>query len=272
MRLGVIGVGVMGEAIVAAVLRVQVAAVEEIRVANHAVARLKYLHEKFGVDASAENREAAAGAELLILAIKPQDFEQAALELKPGLAKETTVVSIMAGVPIAKITKLLATNAVVRAIPNTPAQIGEGMTVWTATDEVTPAAREAARRVFSALGSEAFVPEERYLDMATAVSGSGPAYVFLFIEALTDAGVHIGLSRELAATLALQTVAGAARYMEATQKHPADLRNQVTSPGGTTAAALRALEMGGFRAAVLEAVIAAHEKSQALGSGAGDSK
>jgi pyrroline-5-carboxylate reductase len=143
------------------------------------------------------------------------------------------------------------------------------MTVWTATPAVDSAARAGVRRIFAALGKEAFVPDEKYLDMATALSGSGPAYVFLFIEALIDAGVHIGLSRDLATTLALQTVLGSARYAEATQKHPAELRGQVTSPGGTTVEALRALEAGSFRADVLEAVIAAYQKSKALG---GDSK
>jgi pyrroline-5-carboxylate reductase len=115
------------------------------------------------------------------------------------------------------------------------------------------------------MGKEAYLPEEKYLDMVTGLSGSGPAYVFLFIEALTDAGVHIGLSRDIAATMALQTVLGSARYVEATGKHPAELRNQVTSPGGTTAEALRAFEAGSFRSDVLEAVVAAYEKSKALG-------
>jgi pyrroline-5-carboxylate reductase len=152
-------------------------------------------------------------------------------------------------------------------MPNTPAQIGEGMTVWTATSDVTTSGRAGARDIFAALGREAYVPEEKYLDMATAVSGSGPAYVFLFIEALIDAGVHIGLPRDLASTMAMQTVLGSTRYALETGRHPAELRNQVTSPGGTTVEALRALEAGGLRAAVLDAVIGAYEKSRALGGG-----
>jgi pyrroline-5-carboxylate reductase len=154
-------------------------------------------------------------------------------------------------------------------MPNTPAQIGEGMTVWTATPQVSEAAHAGVRQIFGALGKEAFVPEEKYLDMATALSGSGPAYVFLFIEALVDAGVHVGLGRELATTMALQTVIGSARYAEETRRHPGDLRNQVTSPGGTTAEGLRALEGGGFRSDILEAVIAAYERSRELGQGEG---
>ena len=204
----------------------------------------------------------------MITAVKPQDFEKAASAIA-GRLQGATVISIMAGVTVAQLTSALQTDAVVRSMPNTPAQIGEGMTVWTATPGVSESAREGVQRIFGAMGKEAYVPDEKYLDMVTGLSGSGPAYVFLFIEALIDAGVHIGLSRELAATMALQTVLGSARYVEATGKHPAELRNQVTSPGGTTAEALRVLEAGSFRSDVLEAVIAAYEKSKALG---GDGK
>jgi pyrroline-5-carboxylate reductase len=171
----------------------------------------------------------------------------------------------MAGVTLSKLSSALGTQNVVRAMPNTPAQIGEGMTGWTALLAVSEAGRAGARAVFGSMGKEAFVPEEKYLDMVTAVSGSGPAYVFLFIEALVDAGVHVGLPRDLATTMALQTVLGSARYMEHAGRHPAELKNQVTSPAGTTADALRELEGHGLRAAVLEAVIAAYERSRALG-------
>jgi len=265
VKLGVIGAGAMGEAIVAAVLRAGLADAREIRVADLAAARLKHVSATYGVAASGANREAAAGVDVLVFALKPQDFDDAAKALSGTIGEGTTVLSIMAGVTIDRLTRKLATPRVVRAMPNTPAQIGEGMTVWTATPAVSAEGREAARAVFGALGREAYVPEEKYLDMATGLSGSGPAYVFLFIEALIDAGVHIGLSRDLATTMALQTVLGSARYAIETQRHPAELRDQVTSPGGTTAEALRELEAAGFRAAVLEAVIAAYEKSKALG-------
>ena len=174
----------------------------------------------------------------------------------------------MAGVTLSQLQSLLHTDAVVRAMPNTPAQIGEGMTGWTATAAVSETAREGVKRIFGAMGKEAFVPDEKYIDMVTGLSGSGPAYVFLFIEALTDAGVHIGLPRDIAATMALQTVLGSARYAENNGRHPAELRNQVTSAGGTTAEALRAFERGAFRSVVQEAVIAAYEKSKALGEAA----
>lgn len=267
MRVGVIGVGAMGEAIVSALLRAKVAAAQEITVADKAPERLKHVAEAYAVAAAPENAAAAQGADLLVFAVHPYEFEEAAQALAGRLSEGTTAVSIMAGVTLERLCRGLGTRRAVRAMPNTPAQIGAGMTVWTATLEVSQTAREGARALFAALGQEAYVPEERYLDMATGLSGSGPAYVFLFIEALTDAGVHIGLSRDLAATMALQTVLGAARYAEETKRHPAALRNQVTSPGGTTAEALRRLEAAGFRAAVLEAVIAAYEKSKALGMG-----
>ena len=265
MKIGFLGGGAMGEAIIASVIRNQIAEPAAIRVYDVATLRLHYLRQTYAVEIAADAAEAVRTADLVLLAVKPQEFEKAAHAI--GGIGAATAVSIMAGVPIAKIGKLLATSSVVRAMPNTPAQIGEGMTVWTATPEVSESARTGAKRVFAALGKEAFVPDEKYLDMATALSGSGPAYVFLFIEALIDAGVHVGLSRDLAATMALQTVLGSARYAEETGKHPGELRNLVTSPGGTTAAALRALEAGGFRADILEAVIAAYERSRALGEG-----
>lgn len=268
MKLGVIGGGAMGEAIIAAVIKAGLATPDAVRVADVSPSRLDFLSNTYGVATTASNMEAAA-ADLIVLAVKPQDFETAAPSIAAGLSAESTPVSIMAGVPMAKVAKLLGGGAVVRAMPNILAQIGEAVTIWTAMPGVSETARQGARQIFEAIGKEAFVPpeQEKYLDMATAISGSGPAYVFLFIEALIDAGVHIGLTRDLATTLTLQTVLGAARQAGTTKKHPAELRHQVTSPGGTTAEALRALEAGGFRTAVLEAVVAAFNKSRALGEG-----
>jgi pyrroline-5-carboxylate reductase len=271
LKIGLIGGGAMGEAIIAAVTKAGVATAGDIRVADIAAQRVSYLGSTYGVQGAKNNTDAAQGSDCIILAIKPQDFDKAAPSIRDGIGGATAV-SIMAGVPLKSIGDGLGTSAVVRAMPNTPAQIGEGMTVWTATPEVAQDARAGVAQIFGALGKEAYVPEERYLDMATALSGSGPAYVFLFIEALIDAGVHVGLSRELATTMAIQTVLGSAKYAESTGRHPAELRNQVTSPGGTTAAALRSLEAGGFRGDILEAVVAAYERSRALGGGGGDSK
>jgi pyrroline-5-carboxylate reductase len=263
MRVGLIGGGAMGEAIVSSLLKGGVTSAAEITVADVYRPRLDYLEQTYGVRAGS-HADAAADADFLVLAVKPQEFAEAAADVGAGIGGATAV-SIMAGVTIATISSLLRTQSVVRAMPNTPAQIGEGMTAWTATSQVGSAAREGAQRIFAALGKEAYVPEERYLDMVTALSGSGPAYVLLFIEALIDAGVYVGLSRDLATKMALQTVIGTARYAENADKHPAELRNQVTSPGGTTAEALRAFEAGGFRSAVLDGVVAAYEKSRWLG-------
>ena len=160
----------------------------------------------------------------------------------------------------------LGHDAVIRVMPNTPAQIGAGMTVWTASPAVPEAQIEATRLMLRTLGEELYVADERLVDMATALSASGPAYVFLFIEALIDAGVYLGMPRDMARKLALQTVAGSTRLVDETGLHPAQLKDMVTSPGGTTIEALRTFERGRFRATVIDAVKAAYEKSQALGT------
>jgi len=200
--------------------------------------------------------------------VKPQDFPTAARDLRGVLAAGQTVVSIMAGVSLAALHDGLGHQAIIRAMPNTPAQIGEGMTVWTATEAVSASARENAHGILGAMGQELYVTEEKYVDMATAVSGSGPAFVFLVMEAMIDAAVHIGLRREMATEIVLQTVMGSARYAQASGRHPADLRNQVTSPGGTTAEGLLALEEAGVRAAFAQAIIAAYERARELGGAA----
>jgi pyrroline-5-carboxylate reductase len=265
VKVGIIGAGAMGEAILAALIKGGFAAADSIWIYDVVSERLETLAKRYGVSTASDPVAVADGADYLIVAVKPQDFAKAAAPLAGRLAPDATALSIMAGVTLARLRIGLQHEAVVRAMPNTPAQIGEGVTVWTATPAVSEAGRAGAGAIFRCLGWEAYVPEERYLDMATALSGSGPGYVFLFIEALIDAGVRLGLARDLATAMALQTVAGSARYAQATGKHPAELRDLVTSPGGTTAEGLQALEAGRFRAAVAEAVKAAYDKSVALG-------
>lgn len=265
MKLALIGGGVMGEAIVSALLRGGIAQPGEVAVCEIVRERREELRQRYGVAVSEGAAEALAGAQVALLAVKPQEFPQAARELAGALRREQTVMSIMAGIRIATLRDALRHDALVRAIPNTPAQIGEGMTVWTATPEVGEAARESVRRILSALGQELYVPEEKYVDMATAVSASGPAYVFLVAEALIDAAVHIGLRRELAEPMVLQTILGSVRYAQEAGRHPAELRNRVTSPGGTTAEGLLALERAGVRAAFVQAVREAYEKALRLG-------
>ena len=265
MKLAFIGGGVMGEAIIAGALSKNVAAPDQIAVCDIVAERRAHLGKTHGVSVSDDAAAAAQGAELVVLAVKPQEFAAAGAVLSGRLNASQTVMSIMAGVTINGIQSALKHNAIVRAIPNTPAQIGEGMTVWTATDAVSAAAREAVRSLLAVLGRELYVGDEKYVDMATAVSSSGPAYVFLVMEALIDAAVHIGLRREMAEPMVIQTILGAARYAQASGRHPAELRNQVTSPGGTTTEGLLALEEAGIRAAFVDAVEAAYEKAKRLG-------
>jgi pyrroline-5-carboxylate reductase len=189
--------------------------------------------------------------------------------LRGAVQPGALVLSIVAGATIEKISKGLEHTAVVRSMPNTPAQIGEGITVWTAARAVSAEQQEMARRILAALGEEIFVEEETYLDMATALSGTGPAYVFLFMEAMVDAGVHLGFPRRIAERLVAQTVRGSVDYYTRREDpvHLARLRNEVTSPGGTSAAALYYLEKAGFRTAISRAIWAAYERSQELGKG-----
>ena len=265
MKLAVIGGGVMGEAIIGALLTKGIAAASDLVACDILEGRRQHLQASYGVKAVARGSEVAGGADLVLLAVKPQEFPAAGRDLNGRLTAGQTVLSIMAGVPIARIREALKHDAVVRAIPNTPAQIGKGITLWTATSEVSEAGREAVRRVLAALGQEIYVSEEKYIDMATAVSSSGPAYIFLVMEALVDAAVHIGFRREMAEQMVIQTVLGSARYAQASSRHLAELRNQVTSPAGTTTEGLLALEKAGLRAAFIEAVQAAYDKAQRLG-------
>jgi pyrroline-5-carboxylate reductase len=265
VKLAFIGGGVMGEAILAGVLNNGLAAPQDIAVCEIVAARREYLQSAYNVRATEDAAGAAGGAEVLVLAVKPQEFAAAARPLAGRLKPGQIVMSIMAGVTIATVQAALGHQEIVRAIPNTPAQVSEGMTVWTVTPSVSQPAREAVRGLLGVLGQEIYVPDEKYVDMATAVSSSGPAYVFLVMEALIDAAVHIGLRREVAVPMVVQTVLGAARYAQVSGKHPAELRNQVTSPGGTTTEGLRALEEAGLRAAFIDAVEAAYDKAKRLG-------
>jgi len=271
VRLAFIGTGVMGEAVIAALLQRGLAQPTDITACDISAQRREHLSQAYSVATADHAASAAAGADVIVLAVKPQDFPAVARDLRGRLGTGQTAVSIMAGVSLAALRDGLGHQAVVRAMPNTPAQIGEGMTVWTATEAVSASARDDIHRILGALGQELYVADEKYVDMATAVSGSGPAFVFLMMEAMIDAAVHIGLRREMATAMVIQTVLGSARYAQATGRHPADLRNQVTSPGGTTAEGLLALEEAGVRAAFAQAIIAAYERARQLGGAASKS-
>jgi pyrroline-5-carboxylate reductase len=265
MKVAVIGGGTMGGAMVKSILRARLAARGDIVISDVSRERRELAGKKYGVAVTHDNAAAVEGVEVIILAIKPQEMdgvmEQIAAHLKSQL-----VISIAAGVSMEAICRRLKYGPVVRAMPNTPAQVGKGMTVWTSSKELAAGKYETARLILSSMGEELHFEDERYLDMATAISGSGPAYVFLFIEALIDAGVHIGLPRDTAQKLVVETVAGSAEAMKKMAKHPAELRNMVTSPGGTTAEALHRLEGGGLRSLVGNAVTAAYEKAKSIGA------
>jgi len=265
MKISFIGGGVMGEAIIKSLLAKGVANSGDITVSDVSEARRGLLKERYGVKVTADNREAADDVQVVVLAVKPQELGKVLGELK-GLSAQQLVLSIVAGANLDKLGQGLGHSSLVRAMPNMPAQIGEGMTVWTATAVVNQQQKEMAQSILAALGDEIYVSSEKYIDMATALSGSGPAYVFLVIEALVDAGVHIGLPRDMAEKLVTKTVLGSTRAVEAMGKHPAELRNMVTSPGGTTTEGLLQLETGGLRSLLLKAVIAAYNKAKDLGS------
>ena len=257
----------MAEAIIHGVIAGGLAAPSDIAIGEPVPERREYLQQQFGVHTTPTNPDAILGADLVVLAVKPQDLGGVMDELREVLAPAQAVVSIIAGAKMSTLTEELRHQSVIRVMPNTPAQIGCGMSLWTCSEAVTNAARSRVQAMLASIGQEIYVADEKYMDMATALSASGPAYVFRFIEALIDAGVYVGLPRDMARTLALQTVYGSARLVMDTGRHPAELRDMVTSPGGTTAEALRALEEQGFPAAVLAAVDAAYRKSVRLGEG-----
>ena len=265
--IGFIGCGNMGEAIVRGLLAKKIIAPEKIIASEPRPERGAELKEKYGIRTTTENAVAAEEGQIVVLAIKPQVFARVVPAVRGRLRRRDLVLSIMAGMPIKTVADSLAHAAVVRSMPNTPGQIGQGITVWTSTLEVSDLQRRQAQEILTCLGRAVEVEEESYLDMATALSGTGPAYVFLFMEAMIDAGVHMGFSRHVARELVLQTMRGSIEYAEQSGKHVAELRNQVTSPGGTTAAALYQMEKGGLRTVISRAIWAAYERSIALGAG-----
>lgn len=264
MKIAFIGGGVMGEAMVKSLLTKGVVASADVTVSDIAPQRRKVMLDKYGVKVTDDNRAALNGTDVIVLAVKPQELNKVLGEMKGSLSGQL-VLSIVAGASLDSLQRGLGYGRLVRAMPNMPAQIGEGVTVWTATDEVANEQKEMAKSILGAMGGEVYVDNEKYVDMATALSGSGPAYIFLVIEALVDAGVHIGLPRQLSERLVVRTVLGSAKAVELTGKHPAELKNMVTSPGGTTAEGLLQLEKGGIRSLFLQAVIAAYEKAKSLG-------
>jgi pyrroline-5-carboxylate reductase len=269
MRIAVVGVGVMGEAIVSALLRNGTASLDQIYAAEYLAERCSFIGTKYGVRVTQSALEAVKDATMIIIATKPQKLDSVFADIRAaGVAEDVLVFSICAGVTIARFVEGCGNpnQRVIRAMPNTPAQIGKGISAWTSTDNLSESQRAAGKAILGAMGDEVFVSDEHQLDMSTALSGSCPAYVLMFMEAVIDAGVHMGVARPVARRLVMQTIRGTAEYaIHHSNVHVAQLRNQVTSPGGTTAAALYQLEKGGLRMAVFDAVWAAFERAQELG-------
>lgn len=266
MKIAFIGGGAMGEAMLSAILNNKLAQPPEITVSDIAAARRQHLESQYGVTVTSDNQQAVEGSDVIVLAIKPQNLSEVIAKLSGQLKKSQLVLSIIAGARLDTLSQGLKHGSIARVMPNTPAQIGEGMSVWTATDTVNPQQKEQTSSILKAMGREIYVDDEKHIDMATAVSGSGPAYIFLMIESLVEAARHIGLPHNIAEELVLQTVLGAAHFVRKSAKSPAELRKMVTSPGGTTAAALQKLEEGEFNELLKRAVTAAFNRAQELGS------
>jgi pyrroline-5-carboxylate reductase len=263
-RVGVVGTGAMAEAMVAGMLAMGLFEPSQICCSHPRDERRRLLAERHGVSTAATNQAAAEGADVVLLAVKPQVLPTVMPELRTVLTDDQLVLSVIAGASTRALGDGLGHPAIVRSMPNTPAQIGQGVTVWYATEAVTPSQKERTRTMLSALGREFEVHDERQVAMATAVSGTGPTYIFLFIEALVDAAVHLGFPRHVARELVLDTMQGSAAFALRSGRHVAELRDMVTSPGGTSAEALYELERGRLRTVVSDAVWAAFERTRQL--------
>jgi len=269
-KIAVIGCGNMAGAMIGALLTKGELTPGQITASDPFQEQLDIISQKFSVGVTDNNSDAVNSADIVILSVKPQVLPAILKELKGKIPSGSLVFSIVAGMPISKIKKGLAHKTVIRSMPNTPAQISAGMTVWTASDAVTDEQRTDATVILEAMGTELYVEHEDTLNMATAVSGTGPTYVFLLAEALIDAAVHLGFSRRDARLIVLETLKGSVDFAQQSDLHLAQLRNMVTSPGGTSAEAIYQLEKGGLRTIVSKAVWAAYQKSQLLGKKAED--
>lgn len=264
-RVAFLGAGAMAEAMVAGMLARGVVQPEQIVASHPRAGRRDELVARYGIALVEGNCEAAQGADLVVLTVKPQVIRGVLAEIREVIAPEQVVLSIAAGVPLTTLVNNLGGHgAAARAMPNTPAQIGEGVTVWATTASVTEAQRAVIGTALGALGHAHYVEDEKLVDMATALSGTGPTYIFLVMEALIDAGVHLGFSRHLAEQLVIQTISGSVAFAAQSHKHPAELRNLVTSPGGTSAEAIYQMEKGGLRTVLSKAVHAAYQRTVTL--------
>jgi pyrroline-5-carboxylate reductase len=267
-KLAFIGCGVMAESMIAGLLRKEIVTPAQIVASHPRTERRLELTEKHGINVYEHNSEAVKAlpeSGTVILSVKPQRISSVLNDLKGVVRSEHLVISIIAGARIEKISNALSNALVVRAMPNTPSQIGAGMTAWTCSESVAEAHRMQVRTMLSALGKELYVETENMIDMATSLSATGPTYIFMVMEAMTDAGVHLGFSREIAKELVQQTMLGSVLFAMESHKHPAELRNMVTSPGGTSAEAIYQMEKGTLRTVLSKAIHAAYRRAVELG-------
>ena len=261
-----VGSGVMAEAMIAGLLRGQLVEPRQVVASHPRPERREHLEREYGIRTVSSNVEAVEGADVILLGIKPQMLGKVGREIGPHLRRGQLVLSVLAGATTAALTGILGHDQVVRSMPNTPARLGKGMTVWYATPETTEVQRAQAAALLGALGVQLEVDDEKMVAMATAVSAApGPTYVFLVMEALIDAAVHLGFPRHIAHDLVIETLEGSTLFAKQSGMHPAELRNMVTSPGGTSAAALHELESGRLRTVLSEAVWAAFRRTVELG-------
>ena len=260
-----VGSGVMAEAMIAGLLKGALVEPGQVIASHPRTERREHLEREYSIRAVPGNADAIRDADVILFAIKPQMLGRVGREIGPHLRRGQLVLSVIAGATTAALTGTLGHDQVIRAMPNTPARLGKGMTVWYATPETTDEQREQAAALLGALGAQLEVDDEKFVAMATAVSGTGPTYVFLVMEALIDAAVHLGFPRHVAHDLVIETLEGSTLFAKQSGMHPAELRNMVTSPGGTSAAALHELESGRLRTVLSEAVWAAFRRTVELG-------
>jgi len=270
VHLSFIGCGVMAESMIAGLLRQNLVAPEKIAGSHPRSARREELETKFGIRMFESNAEAAetvrdSGTSAIVLTVKPQRISGVLNDLKGAVGHSGLVISIVAGAKVEAISKELGTDHVVRAMPNTPSQIGAGITAWTCSESVSKDERALVAKLLGALGKDLHVETESMIDMATSLSATGPTYIFMVMEALTDAGVHLGFSRDIAKELVQETMLGSVKFAMESHKHPAELRNMVTSPGGTSAEAIYQMEKGTLRTVLSKAVYAAYKRAVDLG-------
>jgi len=269
-KLAFIGCGVMAEAMITGLLRKKLVAPEQITASHPRANRRGDLTAKYGIKVFESNTGAVEKIRedvnsIVALCVKPQRLNGVLLELKEAVAPNQIVLSIVAGARIETISEALNNQKIVRAMPNTPSQIGAGITAWTCTESIDKIERAQIKALLTALGKELYVETENMIDMATSLSATGPTYIFMVMEALTDAGVHLGFSREMAKELVQETMLGSVLFAMESHKHPAELRNMVTSPGGTSADAIYQMEKGGLRTVLSKAVYSAYQRAVALG-------